>query len=297
MAAGAVRAHPPVSASRAAWLAVALCLCLTPGCATLFRPDLAGVADGLYAGILGQDDPATVRDGGPAYLLAVDGMIEDAPGNPDLLLVGARLYGAYAGAFVTDEARLRRLWDRALRYARRALCLESRAVCDAVDRPFEEFERSLAAAREKDVPVLYVFGATWAGFLQAHADDWRAVADVPKVEALMRRVLALDETTEDGGAHLYMGVLLTQRPASLGGQPQRGRAHFERAIALSGGRNLMAKVLYARHYARLVFDRDLHDRLLREVMEADPEAPGLTLANTLAKQQAQSLLAGSDDYF
>ena len=76
-----------------------------------------------------------------------------------------------------------------------------------------------------------------------------------------------------------------------------GRRHFERALELSEGKNLMVKVLYARHYARLVFDRELHDRLLREVLAAPAEAPGLTLINTLAQRQAKELLAGSADYF
>jgi hypothetical protein len=32
-------------------------------------------------------------------------------------------------------------------------------------------------------------------------------------------------------------------------------------------------------------------------MDADPEAPGLTLANTLAREEARRLLDGADDYF
>jgi hypothetical protein len=59
----------------------------------------------------------------------------------------------------------------------------------------------------------------------------------------------------------------------------------------------MAKVLYARSYARLVFDRPLHDRLLREVLAADPQAPGLTLSNTLARGAARGLLDEADEYF
>jgi hypothetical protein len=59
----------------------------------------------------------------------------------------------------------------------------------------------------------------------------------------------------------------------------------------------MAMVLYAQKYARLVFNRELHDRLLREVLSADVEQPGLTLANTLAQQQARELLDSSEEYF
>jgi hypothetical protein len=47
----------------------------------------------------------------------------------------------------------------------------------------------------------------------------------------------------------------------------------------------------------LVFDRELYDRLCREVIDADPVAPGLTLANTLAQEKAKTLLADSEDYF
>jgi hypothetical protein len=83
----------------------------------------------------------------------------------------------------------------------------------------------------------------------------------------------------------------------MGGEPEKGRAHFERAVALSNGRNLMAKVSFAKHYGRLVFDRELHDRLLQEVLAASPKAPGQTLLNVLAQQQARELLDSADHYF
>ena len=96
---------------------------------------------------------------------------------------------------------------------------------------------------------------------------------------------------------MYLGVLNSILPASLGGRPEQARDHFERAVTLSEGRNLLARVLFAEHYARLVFDRELHDEQLRKVLEAEPDAPGLTLQNTYAKQQARQLLDGADDYF
>jgi hypothetical protein len=59
----------------------------------------------------------------------------------------------------------------------------------------------------------------------------------------------------------------------------------------------MAKTLYAQYYARLVFDQELHDRLLNEVIGAPPEAPKLTLTNVLAQERAKALLASGKDYF
>ena len=90
------------------------------GCAALTRSATSGFANDLYRAIVNQDDVQTVRDGAPAYLLAVDGLIEGDSRDTDLLLTGAGLYGAYASAFVEDPARGRRMRNRALRYARRA---------------------------------------------------------------------------------------------------------------------------------------------------------------------------------
>ena len=113
----------------------------------------------------------------------------------------------------------------------------------------------------------------------------------------MQRILELDETHDRGSAHLYLGLLNTLLPKSLGGKPELARQHFQRAVELSQGRDLMVKVHYAERYARLVFDEKLHNTLLHEVLQAEASEPGLTLLNTLAKQKAQQLLASGKEYF
>ncbi|MFU8857023.1 MAG: TRAP transporter TatT component family protein [Deferrisomatales bacterium] len=278
-------------------LAIALGLPLLGACAGLVSSATGRLAGNLSAAILNQDDLETVRDGAPAYLLMVDGLIEGDPRSENLLLAGARLYGAYSAAFVDDPERVRRLAARARDYGHRALCLRRPELCAAAEGPFEAFAPRLRELEADDVPALYGFAAAWAGWVQANPEDWSAVAELPKIEAAMARVVELDEGHEAGGAHLYLGVLATLRPEALGGRPEKGREHFRRAVELSGGHNLMARVLFARHYARLVFDRELHDGLLEEVLAADPVAPGLTLSNVLAQQQARALLEGADAYF
>jgi len=59
----------------------------------------------------------------------------------------------------------------------------------------------------------------------------------------------------------------------------------------------MALLLYAEKYARLLFDRELHDRLLNELIETDISQSDTTLIDVIAKAKAKKLLAGSDDYF
>ena len=59
----------------------------------------------------------------------------------------------------------------------------------------------------------------------------------------------------------------------------------------------MAKVLYAEKYARLVFNQELHDQLLQDVIQSDPYFENFTLMNVLAQDKAQELLASSTEYF
>jgi hypothetical protein len=113
----------------------------------------------------------------------------------------------------------------------------------------------------------------------------------------MAAIAELDAGYEYGGPELYLGVFETLLPPAMGGRPEVGRDHFERAIALAEGKFLPAKVFFARQYARLVFDRELHDKLLTEVMGADARVEGLTLVNLIAKEQASELLESADEYF
>jgi len=267
------------------------------GCASMVSSATGRLATDLSAAMLDQNDPETVEAGTPAYLLLIDGFIRDNPNSESLLLSGSRLYGAYAGVFVKDNGRAQRLTAKARDYAERALCLHKASLCGIGARPFDDYRKAIAGLDKDDVPTLYALAAAWAGWIQARSQDWNAIADIPRVRVAMERIVALDETYDHGSAHLYLGVIATLAPPALGGRPEEGRRHFERAIAVSGGKDLLFKVEFARRYARLVFDRALYDRLLNEVLQSPAEAPELTLSNTLAQRDARELLKDADKYF
>jgi hypothetical protein len=279
------------------FLLIAAAAIALDGCATVVNRASQKFADSLSAGILDQDDAIIVRDGVPSWLLLIDGLIQGDPQNVGLLVAGSRLYDSYAGGFVEDAQRAQRLEARSFDYARRATCLGIAGLCAQLDAPFEAFQAEVAKTTPKDVPVLYSLASAWVGRIQTNSDDWKAIADIPKVQALYERVIALEPTHANGEPYMYMGVLASLRPASLGGKPEQGKAYFDKALAMSGGKNQMVRVLYAQYYARLLFDQELHDKLLNEVLSADPHAPGLTLVNTLAQQRARKLLESGKDYF
>lgn len=257
----------------------------------------SGLASDLSDAILNSADPLVVRDGAPAYLIMLDAFTRQGDGSPDMLRASASLNSAYATAFVSEPARQKAFSEKAFGLALRAACLDVQWLCTVRAMPFEELEQRAAAMPANEVPAAYALATAWAGWIQAHAEDWNAVADLGRVKPLMARVVALDETYDNGGPRLYMGVFETLLPPALGGKPELGRAHFERALEITDGRHLLAKVFFAESYARLVFDRELHDRLLVEVLEADAVEEGLTLMNAIAKERAHALLESADDYF
>jgi len=267
------------------------------GCASLVSSATSRMADNITLAIQNQDDPATVRDGAPAYLLMIDGLIEGDPESTDLLLAGSKLYGSYSTAFVDDEPRAQRLADKSLSYARQALCLEAPEICEATASKLDQFQDSLAGTGKGELKALYGFAVAWANWIQTNSADWNAVADLAKVTALFEHCLTIDERYDGGGAHLYLGVIKSLRPAALGGEPEIARGHFETAIELSAGQNLMVRVLMAKYYARNVFDQELHDSLLTAVLAENADYRGYVLANSLAKIEAEQLLAESGDFF
>jgi hypothetical protein len=267
---------------------------LLGGCASL----IAGVAaDTLTAAILNQDDPELVSSGVPAYMLLLDGMISQSPDNASLLSAGAQLYSLYGSSFAEDPERARVLTGKARRYGARAICLSDESMCGADQLPYDTFVSQLSEFNNKNVDYLYAFAISWLSNLDATSEDWSAVAELPWVEAALEQVLEVDEAYDNGTLQSYLGILKSLRPPALGGKPEEAQAHFERALVISAEQNLAIKLEYARRYARMMFEQELHDRLLNEVLAAPANAPGLTLFNMLAKQEAAELLATSADYF
>lgn len=273
--------------------------CLLLGWLVLFLGGcgLSSLGENLTASILNQKDPELVRTGIPSYLLTIDGLIANYPKNENLLRAGANLYALYAASFTEEPQRSRILSEQAFAYADRALCEEEDDACQLRSLPVERSAVVLAEMDADELPFLMSYGMGWLVWIRNHTDDWGALADLPKVEMLLNRMLEIDEAYEHGTIHLYLGILKSLRPAALGGDPVSGRRHFERAIELSGGRDLAFKVEFAASYARAVYDRELHDSLLQEVLAADPDVAGLTLMNVLARQRARTLLESADDYF
>lgn len=269
---------------------VALAVLLLSGCG-LFR-----MPQHMAQATLDHTDPETVAAAAPSYLLLFDSLIDANPEDSDYLRDAAGLYALYGDQLVSDSQRAKRLSERSFAYANRAICSEDENLCGLSRLAFEPFVTKLVTFAELEPAMRLVYLQSWLVYLKHHADDWNELARLPQLESLIGYLLHHEDGQDSPQLHLYLAILQTLRPAMYGGQPEEGRANFEKAMALAPD-DLSIKVAFARFYARSLYDQQLHDRLLNEVLAADPVKPGLTLLNTLAQRDARALLESGKEYF
>ena len=260
---------------------------------------VAYTAEDVLRAAAKQPDPAIVRDGSPAYIMLVDGLIEAYPNNSELLTAGCQAYTVYASSFVedSDPGKAAILYGKAKKYGFRALSLR-RDFQQAASGNFDHFTAFLKQYEKEEVPALFCTSSAWAKWIGLNLDRVEALADVPMLKATMQRVIELDGGFYYGSPHLNMAVYLAALPPIAGGNLDKAKEHFDEAFALGADKLLSAKVLFARYYAVRLKDRALFEKTLQEVIEAPvDEVPELTLSNTLAKEKARELLEKADEYF
>ncbi len=270
------------------------------GCSRMVKKKAGNMLSGFVDSVMKQDDPDLVREAMPSYLLILDGLIDSNSDNPQLLAAGAQLYSAFGSGFFEDmnTPRAKAMGQKAKKYAFAAMALVNPSFKENGKKSFAGFEPIAATITKEQQSYLGTLIMAWAFYIETHMEDSDNYADLPKLDLLAHRFLELDETYGGGMPHQVMALLYSLVPESLGGQPEKAKMHFEKAIAISKGHDLGVYVSYAKRYARPKFDQEMHDKLLKYVLDtpADIE-PSLTLMNTMAKADAKKLLDESAEYF
>jgi hypothetical protein len=245
-----------------------------------------------------QSDLRILREGMPAYLMLIDGMVQAVPDNERLLIAAAQSYSSFASLFVEDQDKeyANLLYGRGKQYALKSL--EMRGFKEPLQRSFDDFKEGLKNLGKKDVPTLFWSATCWVNWIRLNLDSMEAISELPRVEWMMKRALELDEGFYYGGPHLFMGIWFASRPKIAGGDLKKAQGHFLKALDLGQGKFLMAYVYYANHYARKMMDKDLFTSTLQKVLETPADiSPDLVLLNTVAKKQAKELLSHVGEYF
>jgi hypothetical protein len=278
-----------------------VCLCLASGCLPNKKLTVAATAtllEGVSKSAFQQSDLKLVREGIPAYLMLMDGMVETVPDNAELLISAAQTYSSFASAFIeeTDPEYAKALYGRARHYSLRSL--EMRGFKDPAGSPFDDFKEKVRSCGKKDAPYLFWAASSWGSWIKLNLDSMEALAELPRVELMMKKVLELDETFYYGGPHIFMGIWFASWPRDAGGDLKKAQTHFLKALEIGQGKFLMTYVYYANYYARRALDKELFVSTLKKVLDTPVDiAPQVTLLNAVARKKAAELLDQEKEIF
>lgn len=260
----------------------------------------------------GDDDPDLVGDALPFALKLMESLLAESPRHAGLLLATASGFTEYSYAFVGERAeraftenveesnalraRARRLYLRAWRYGMRALEVRYPGFGAALE---EDQAGALARVRKRDVPLLYWTAAAQGLAISASKDDPEMIAQLPVVEAFIRRAMELDEVWSAGALPEFLinveaarnGVKAAERQARIQG-------YYEQALQLSGGRRASLFVSYAENSSIPAQNRAQFQQLLDRALRIDPDQhPETRLATLISQRRARWLLGRTDDLF
>ncbi len=285
------------------WLALG-----TAGCSGLATSLAADALSGSGSGYASDDDPELIEAAAPFGLKTMETVLESEPEHRALLTALSAGYVQYAYAFVAEKAHVVEDddYDRSQALKRRAKKLYLRARDFglrglAVDDPGfaarlrKNPDAALAKKTGEDVSLLYWTAAAWSLAISAAGLDPAMVADLPLAGALAKRALVLEEDWNDGALHDFMVSYEAARPD---GDLAAAKTHFERAVALNGGRRAGTYVGYAEGVARKQQDVKLFRSLIDKALNVDVDAHrDDRLANVINQRRARRLLARIDDLF
>jgi len=291
---------------------VAPVLALLAGACSLRGLAVGGLSSALAgsaAAYAQEDDPELVLAALPFVMKTIEGVLIESPDNEGLLSSACTTFGLYAYGLQLEGEELQSSdYARAEHLKRRALALYLRARDFGLralelrhpgigERLRTEPAKAVEVLERDDVERAYDAAGTWGLAIGLGKHDPALVADVDAVRALLRRALELDESWDAGALHEAM-ISVEGLPRAMGGSPERAREHFQRALALSGGKRASLYLMLAENVSVPAQDRDEFERLLRQALAIDLDsAPDLRLTNRLAQDRARRLLDGIDDLF
>ena len=291
------------------WL---LGLALTlPGC-SVRQYALTKTADALAesgSAFASDDDPELIRAAAPFSLKAIESVLAGNPNHVGLLTAAARGFTQYAYAFVQQEGeaqeatdiaratqtleRARRLYRRGRDYGLRGLQVAHPGLPAQLHR---DARSAVAGTTRTDVPLLYWTAAAWAALINLSKDAPQIVAEVPSMQALIDRAAELDEAWDAGAIHTFLISYEPARQGASGDALARSQAHFERALALTEGRQAAPFVALAETVAVSRQDRVQFEALLNQALGVDVDArPQWRLANLVMQRRARWLLSRTEE--
>ena len=290
-----------------------LLVAIGPGCSfkRIAVNKLGDALAGSGTSFASEDDPELVRAAAPFSLKLMESLLAESPKHAGLLTATSSGFTQFTYAFVQQDAeeleekdfeaaeamknRARRLYLRARNYGLRGLELRLPRFEQALR---SDARQAVARTSAKDVPLLYWTGASWGAAISLSKDRPEFIGELPLVEALMDRALALDESYGDGAIHSFFISYEMSRQGGQGDPAARSRAHFDRAVALSQGQQAGPMVALAEAVCIQKQDATQFESLLKRALAINVDArPEWRLSNLVMQRRARWLLSREDELF
>lgn len=243
----------------------------------------------------------------PANLKLLDGLIKgSANENDGLLLKGCKLYAMYAMGFMedasldkkTDKENLKRasaFYERGKDYGL-AILKKNPDFKKSVEGSIDDFTQVMPAFGENDVETLFWAAFAWGEYINLNRNNVSAIAGLPKVKAMIERVIELDDKYFYGLPHLFM-IVYYSMPKMFGGDYDKAKKEYQIVQEISRGKFILADFFMARYYAVQVQDRKLFDELLAKVDAAEDDVIKEMLFTKVAKKKSIILKQKAEDLF
>jgi len=263
--------------------------------------------DDVVNSFLSEPDADFAREAAPANIKLLDGLIAGSGyENYDLLVKGCKLYAMYGMGFYEDAAgdrktekenlaRASRFYEKAMDYGFRALSTKPEFAA-VREGSLEDFTRVLDAYGKNDTEALFYCAFAWGSYINLNRNKTEAVAALPKVKAMMERVIALSPDFMYGMPHVFM-IVYYSMPRMFGGDPDLARKSYEKITEISGGKFVLADFFLAKYLAVSSLDTEMFDAALERVNSADESIIPEKLFTALAKRKAAVLISKKSDLF
>ncbi len=269
------------------------------GCVKLAIRLSPSLVSDIEEAIFEECDPEMARDAIPANLKLLEGLLKSDPENRHVLLALCQSLSGYGMLFVEDEApdRASALYLRARDFGIRALG-EKGEYLRHPEMFGPDAYKWLKTFSEEDFEALFWVTLSWNAWVKLNPDKPFAIAHLPVLEACTQKITEMDGDYMYGLPWLLMGTALAARPPLFGGDLNRSKQAFERALKISQGRFHLVQYYYARYYAVRVQDKVLFFRLLRNILKGDPQGlKGVCLINAVAREKAKTLEKQAEELF
>lgn len=256
------------------------------------------------------EDPELIRAAVPFSLKLIESLLAENPRHEGLLLAAARGFTQYGYAFVQEDAdeledtdkvastalraRAAKLYLRARNYGLRGLEVKHPGFAERLKANPKEAVKEL---KKSEAAMMYWTAISWGAALSA-SHDFMMFPEIPRFEALIDRVIEVDEAFDQGTVHTF---LITYEMSRLNAKPNRialAKEHFDRAMALGGGNQAGPLVAYAENVLVAQKNKTEFQNMLRQALRIDiNKSPENRELNLVSQKRARWLLSRTDKLF